>query len=555
MNLSSTYCRFLTIISVCILSFTHDSFSQTYPTGYNTFVNLFNARKTIMGQYWSGTTPNWAYGEREQWRGWRKAAEHFGDPGNVLEGYAQKSGDAWRDDYLLPNNGGLPGYYIYTDGFTQDWLLNGDTNSRNAVILQSINGSYAADYTPLSWTSGEGASREVAYNALGYINAEVHIGQPHRKRLMAFVDLILGDVNDSVHYIYGSSQVNGVRLNNGGHFEQWLGTYTTDTNGNYVSGTHNFAATDYGPFMAGYSAWTMIKFNKEAAAGNINGGAVSPDPRFLPKLIRIADATWNEYWVPADSSLRYRWTSVGGAPDVANDVFPFYAWLYTQTCEERFRARAEMIFNGSKNSYGANGGSNPAVGFKQWNDYIRHTFDGLEWYADGIASCYAISATFSPSISTACTGACITYTNQSLGTQTQWNWSFPGGNPSSSTLQNPGTVCYSAVGSYTTSLIVSNTYIRDTVSIPVTINSCTGIEKNNLQDVVSVYPNPGNGNFIIEGASHSSITITNAVGEEVKSLNVQNERAEVDLGNIASGVYYLKISTADQSAVKKIIVN
>lgn len=40
------------------------------------------------------------------------------------------------------------------------------------------------------------------------------------------------------------------------------------------------------------------------------------------------------------------------------------------------------------------------------------------------------------------------------GTITSWKWTFPGGNPGSSTAQNP-TVCYSAPGTYSASLVVT----------------------------------------------------------------------------------------------------
>jgi len=42
------------------------------------------------------------------------------------------------------------------------------------------------------------------------------------------------------------------------------------------------------------------------------------------------------------------------------------------------------------------------------------------------------------------------------GTISAYSWSFPGGNPSSSTLQNPGAVVYSTPGTYTASLTVTD---------------------------------------------------------------------------------------------------
>ena len=45
----------------------------------------------------------------------------------------------------------------------------------------------------------------------------------------------------------------------------------------------------------------------------------------------------------------------------------------------------------------------------------------------------------------------VTFTDQSSGTPTAWNWSFPGGTPSTSTLQNP-TITYGSAGTYEVTL-------------------------------------------------------------------------------------------------------
>ena len=62
---------------------------------------------------------------------------------------------------------------------------------------------------------------------------------------------------------------------------------------------------------------------------------------------------------------------------------------------------------------------------------------------------------------------CATYTidfvDSSLGSPTAWNWSFPGGNPSTSNEQNP-TVSYANPGKYSVSLTVSNAAGSDDMS-------------------------------------------------------------------------------------------
>jgi PKD repeat protein len=77
-------------------------------------------------------------------------------------------------------------------------------------------------------------------------------------------------------------------------------------------------------------------------------------------------------------------------------------------------------------------------------------------------------ASFSTS-STRCVGQSITFTDASTNSPTSWTWSFPGGTPSSSTVQNP-TVTYTAAGTYTITHTAANssgtsTPVSSTISV------------------------------------------------------------------------------------------
>jgi len=53
-------------------------------------------------------------------------------------------------------------------------------------------------------------------------------------------------------------------------------------------------------------------------------------------------------------------------------------------------------------------------------------------------------------------GGYINFTDLSVGNITSWNWSFPGGNPSTSTQQNPQNIVYDTPGVYPVTLTVSD---------------------------------------------------------------------------------------------------
>lgn len=98
----------------------------------------------------------------------------------------------------------------------------------------------------------------------------------------------------------------------------------------------------------------------------------------------------------------------------------------------------------------------------------------------------------------------------------------------------------------------------------------TGIEEQIAGDAISIFPNPSHGNFIIEynnelNGNHTRIDIYNTLGQSVYLFEENGQSSQgktsVDLGEIASGIYFVTISSwnADESdkrfAVQKLIVN
>ena len=70
---------------------------------------------------------------------------------------------------------------------------------------------------------------------------------------------------------------------------------------------------------------------------------------------------------------------------------------------------------------------------------------------------------------TICRDGSVTFTDLSTGNPTGYQWSFPGGTPSTSTLANPGLIVYDTEGSYTATLIVTNQYGASINNFPVAI--------------------------------------------------------------------------------------
>jgi PKD repeat protein len=91
--------------------------------------------------------------------------------------------------------------------------------------------------------------------------------------------------------------------------------------------------------------------------------------------------------------------------------------------------------NGAGSSYGVGAGFN---------------LDAVEMITQPLIVNFTAS-TISP-----CSGTSVNFTDISGGNPTSWAWSFPGGTPSSSTLQNPVNIHYDTPGTYNVSLTCSN---------------------------------------------------------------------------------------------------
>ncbi len=76
-----------------------------------------------------------------------------------------------------------------------------------------------------------------------------------------------------------------------------------------------------------------------------------------------------------------------------------------------------------------------------------------------------VTAAFTASTTHVCNGGSVQFTDQSIGSPTAWNWTFAGGNPATSTLQNP-LVTYTTPGNYDVTLLVSKGSITNTLSNP-----------------------------------------------------------------------------------------
>lgn len=96
-------------------------------------------------------------------------------------------------------------------------------------------------------------------------------------------------------------------------------------------------------------------------------------------------------------------------------------------------------------------------------------------------------ANFSADTTNTCEGGAIDFVDLTNGDATSWLWTFEGGDPATSTEQNPTGIVFADPGSYDVTLEVTNQYSTDTKTIPDFINvfevvePSVSIEANNVE--------------------------------------------------------------------------
>jgi PKD repeat protein len=160
-------------------------------------------------------------------------------------------------------------------------------------------------------------------------------------------------------------------------------------------------------------------------------------------------------------------------------------------------------------------------------------------------------------------GDSVTFNDQSTGNPVSWNWSFPGGTPSSSTLQNP-VVTYTLRGTFDVQLIVSNGASSDTLNKPNYIEADYPARVENLSTDfnISVTPNPNNGVFKISITSFKgdriNLSVFNPVGnvvyEEPDFAITDKSSKTIDLSTLKEGIYFLKVKSDNATITRKVII-
>ncbi|MDD4150708.1 MAG: T9SS type A sorting domain-containing protein [Bacteroidales bacterium] len=148
-------------------------------------------------------------------------------------------------------------------------------------------------------------------------------------------------------------------------------------------------------------------------------------------------------------------------------------------------------------------------------------------------------------------GSAVTFSNESENA-TSYAWNF-GDNqffPGTSTEENPS-FTYTTDGSYVVTLTSTNEC--SSVTYSTTIDISTSVCETNV--IKSIYPNPASSQLFInlENATEFSYQIINLNGQLIQSETTLNNGTRIDISEISSGVYFIKIEASNQSFINQFI--
>ncbi|MBP6334605.1 MAG: gliding motility-associated C-terminal domain-containing protein [Bacteroidia bacterium] len=123
----------------------------------------------------------------------------------------------------------------------------------------------------------------------------------------------------------------------------------------------------------------------------------------------------------------------------------------------------------------ADNNPNVKIGFR-WQNDNGGTGTSPSFAVDNIQllGAFPPAADFIATDTVLCIGDCIDFIDQTTNSPSGWSWSFIGATPSTSSVQNPTGICFSAAGTYSVQLISSNGIGIDTITKVdyITVNPC-----------------------------------------------------------------------------------
>ena len=95
-----------------------------------------------------------------------------------------------------------------------------------------------------------------------------------------------------------------------------------------------------------------------------------------------------------------------------------------------------------------------------------------------------------------------------------------------------------------------NDHNRFYLHVPYSSDGVNELDANS----VAIFPNPTTGHFVVEGQGMNHVTVYNMMGQMVHDMECGGESVDINLSHAESGVYMVRVSTANGDITKRITV-
>ena len=164
-------------------------------------------------------------------------------------------------------------------------------------------------------------------------------------------------------------------------------------------------------------------------------------------------------------------------------------------------------------------------------------------------------ADFTADVTSIIEGETVHFSDLSTNNPTSWNWTFEGGTPGISTLQNP-VVVYNLEGVYDVALTVTNAGGSNTITNYdyIAVDHVTVISEPTMNEL-SIYPNPAKDVLKVQSPDIiENISIINILGSVVLNSAPGDNNCNLDLSDFDVGIYFVMVQTGKGTFTKKVQV-
>ena len=144
----------------------------------------------------------------------------------------------------------------------------------------------------------------------------------------------------------------------------------------------------------------------------------------------------------------------------------------------------------------------------------------------------------------------VKFIDLSENSPTSWSWTFQGGTPSASGLQNP-VVTYNSPGTYKVTLVATNNTGSNTLNRDgfIVVSDATSVDGSRAP-VLVFYPNPVADKLYIDYADSFTLRIFNQAG---KLLLTESNQRQIDVSELSPGLYIMEILTGSGTSRHKLM--